>query len=301
VVAYAVHAVRTGDAEAAWRHASALEREAELGGDTWCSAFARVAAYELTAERGDDDALAAARRALDALPLPDEYRERFASRIAEVLRLAWSGEVEACRSALAVIRDAPGRTLGERALCKALLALTAVALGDHDAARRLSRQAISTSGRPEKRLAAAELRYRRLARALAIVAAGLVGDVVRGRRAAEARFLHHDAAIRSLLGVRAESGLERVPAAVRGYARFVQAVQRRLAQRPSAGPLTAMEVEVLRLVAAGRNAPQIAELLGRSPHTIRTHLRNASVKLDAHGRVAILARARELGVVAGSS
>jgi DNA-binding CsgD family transcriptional regulator len=300
-IAYAVHAIRTGDAEAAWRQTSALEREAKLGGDTWCGAFARVATYELTAERGDDGALAAVRRLLDAESQPHEYRERFASGVAAAMRLAWNGEFEACRSAVAVLRDAPGRTLGERAFCKALLALTAVALGDRDAARRWCRQAISTSGRPEKRLAAAELRYRRLARALAIVGAALAGDVVRGRRAAEARFLQHDAAIRSLVGVRAESDLERVPARVRGYARFILAVQRRVALRPAPGPLTGMEMEILRLVAAGRNAPQIAAALGRSPHTIRTHLRNASAKLDAHGRTQMIARARELGVVTDSS
>jgi LuxR family maltose regulon positive regulatory protein len=59
-----------------------------------------------------------------------------------------------------------------------------------------------------------------------------------------------------------------------------------------------METEILRLIADGRNAPQIAEILNRSPHTVRTHLRNASVKLDAHGRIDLLARARQLGILA---
>ncbi|MEA2719984.1 MAG: hypothetical protein QOJ39_1848, partial [Candidatus Eremiobacteraeota bacterium] len=71
----------------------------------------------------------------------------------------------------------------------------------------------------------------------------------------------------------------------------------RMGSRPSTGPLTAMEIDILRLVASGKNAPQIAALLGRSPHTVRTHLRNASVKLDAHGRFDMIARARQLGLL----
>ena len=66
---------------------------------------------------------------------------------------------------------------------------------------------------------------------------------------------------------------------------------------PSTGPLTDAEAEILRLLDAGRNAPQIAAVLSRSPHTVRTHIRNASAKLDAHGRVDLLARARQLGIV----
>ena len=47
--------------------------------------------YELAAERGDDVSRAA-RAALEAEPLPEQYRERFAGGVADVLRLAWRGE-----------------------------------------------------------------------------------------------------------------------------------------------------------------------------------------------------------------
>ena len=296
-VAYATHYSLIGDFDAAWRHAVALGREAEAAGDRSCRALSRVAVYELAAERGDDEQLAAARAAIDAEPLPEQYRERFAAGIADALRLAWAGDFTTCRNVLTVLKDTAGRTENERAFCRGLLALAAVAVGDDDAVRRFSRQAISTSARPQKHVVAYEMRYRRLARALAAIAGELVGDIVRGRRAADARFLREDAGIAALLDLLAGAPLSAMPASVRGYGRFVLLVRDRLIQRPSVGPLTEMETEILRLIASGRNAPQIAEILNRSPHTIRTHVRNASAKLDAHGRVDMVGRARQLGIL----
>ena len=294
---YATHYTWAGDFDAAWHHAVAIGRQAELGGDVSFGAFSRVAQYELAAERGDDAETLLMRSKLERDPLPEQYRERFAAGIADALRLAWAGEFATSRNVLTVLKDTSGRTDGERALCRALLALVAVALGDDDAARRLSRQAISNSARPEKRIVAYELRYRRLARALASVVGDMIGDVVRGRRAAEARFLQDDPSIKALLRVPSGGVLNDVPASVRGYARLLLIARDRVTARPSHGPLTAGEVDVLKMVASGKTAPQIAATLGRSPHTVRTHIRNASIKLDAHGRFEIVARARQLGLL----
>jgi DNA-binding CsgD family transcriptional regulator len=195
------------------------------------------------------------------------------------------------------LKDTLGRTDGERSLCRALLALAAIALNDDDAARRLSRQAISTSARPERHLSAHEMRYRRLARALASAAGELVGDLVRGRRAAEARFLQDDPGIAMLVKLPADLRVETVPNTVRGYARMVAVVAEQLRARPAIGPLTTTEVEILKLVGLGRNAPQIAALLERSPHTVRTHLRNIGAKLEVHGRLEAVSRARQLGLL----
>ncbi|MBV9408808.1 MAG: hypothetical protein JO164_08280, partial [Candidatus Eremiobacteraeota bacterium] len=201
-VAYATHYTWSGDFDAAWRSALAMGEEAHLGGDVSHAAIARVAQYELATERADDARVIAARAALDSNPLPEQYRERFAAGIADVLRLGWAGEFATCRNVLTVLKDMTGRTDGERALCRALLALTSAALSDDDAARRFSRQAISNSARPEKKIVAHELRYRRLARALASVAGDFIGDVVRGSRAGEARFLRADPGVASLLRLR---------------------------------------------------------------------------------------------------
>jgi DNA-binding NarL/FixJ family response regulator len=296
-VAYAVHQTCTGDLEAAWRHAKALAHEANIGGDASYRAWGRVTLYELAAERGDDAELATARAALDADPLPEQYRERFPAAIADALRLGWRGQFATARNVLIVLKDTVGRTDGERALCRALAGLASLALHDDGAARRFSRQAISTSARPQRRLAAHELRYHRLARALAAVTGEIVGDVVRGRRAAAARFLHGDTEVAALAALHRDAHAESVPASVQGYARFLLLARAEFESRPAAGPLTSTEVDVMRLLDAGRNAPEIAALLDRSPHTVRTHLRNVSAKLETHGRAETLARARQLGIL----
>ena len=296
-VAYATHYAWVGDFDAAWRHAAAIGREATLGGDASHRAFSRVAHYELAVERGDDEQVAEAHDALEAEPLRERYRRRFAAGIADALQLAWAGEFPTCRAVLNVLKDTCGRTDGERALCRALLAVVSVALGDDDAARRFSRQAISGSARPEKRTLAYELRYRRLARALAVLAGDIIGDVVPGRRAAEARFVADDPSTAALLRLRTGAAVEDVPADVRGYARLVVLAREGRALRPSTGPLTATEIEILTFVSNGRNAPEIATIMGRSAHTVRTHIRNAGSKLEAHGRVGMVTRARQLGLL----
>ena len=296
-VAYATYYSIIGDFEAAWHHALALGREAARGGDESHAALSRVAIYELAAERSDELQLGITRAELDAKPLAEQYRERFAMGIADVLRLAWTGDLTACRNVLVVLKDTIGRSDGERALCRGLLGIVAIALGDAEAARRFGRQAISTSARPKKHIVAHELRYRRLARAFACITGELVGDVVRGRRAAEARFLREDSGVAALLDLRDDADIDAIPVSVRGYARMVLIARDRLSRRPLAGPLTQAETEILRLIASGRNAPEIARVLGRSTHTVRTHLRNAANKLDARGRIEMLTRARNLGIL----
>jgi DNA-binding CsgD family transcriptional regulator len=298
-VAYAVHYTFTGDAEAAWRHAKLLAQEAKAGGDASFQTLGNVALYELAAERGDEQTMALVRTEIDARPLPEQYRERFAGGIADALQLAWAGQFATCRNVLVVLKDMQRRSEGERALCRALLALVCAALDDDDSARRFARQAVSDSARPEKRLVGHELRYRRLARALAAVASETVGDIVRGRRAAQARFLRGDPDVAWLVGLCRDVAWGSAPTSVRGYARLACAVRERYALRPAAGPLTTTEIAILKLIDAGRNAPQIAQMLDRSPHTIRTHLRNAHAKLEAHGRLDALARARRLGLLEG--
>ncbi|HEY0394193.1 MAG TPA: helix-turn-helix transcriptional regulator [Candidatus Elarobacter sp.] len=299
-VAHATHTGLTGDADAAWSHALALAHEAALGGDEPLRALARAAIYELAAERGDDARLAAARAEIQAHPLPERYHEQFGAGVADALRLAWSGDPRAARNALCVVKDATGRSHGERALCRALLALIAVALGDDDAARRFTRQARAVAAHPALHLPAPELRYRRIARALATAAGDLDGAGGRTTRAAETRLVRRDAQLAALLDVRSSRELAHVPAAVRGYARLIAIAREQVSRRPTSGPLTETETEIVRLVACGRNAPQIAEIMNRSPHTVRTHLRNARAKLDAHGRLELVARARTLGVLGAS-
>ena len=73
---------------------------------------------------------------------------------------------------------------------------------------------------------------------------------------------------------------------------------RRLSPAGLVEPLTARELEVLRLVAAGRSNRQIAAQLYVTVSTVKTHVHTASGKLGAANRVEAVARARELGLLA---
>jgi two-component system response regulator NreC len=57
--------------------------------------------------------------------------------------------------------------------------------------------------------------------------------------------------------------------------------------------LTPREVEVLRLLTAGRTAAETGEALGISAHTVRRHIANVTEKAGVHGRVALTRYALE--------
>lgn len=194
--------------------------------------------------------------------------------LAGALRPAAHGEFARCRIALTGLSEASGLPAAERAICLALLALTALALGDDTEARLLCRRA--TAG---ARLRKSDGPRYRGCRKVALALVACARDLVVGRNLT----VGHD--------------LVPVPELLREYAAFVAHVSAQVARKSPPGPLTPAEAEVLRLVAGGRNATQIATLLGRSPHTVRTHLRNIGERLDTRGRPETLARARELGIL----
>jgi DNA-binding CsgD family transcriptional regulator len=72
----------------------------------------------------------------------------------------------------------------------------------------------------------------------------------------------------------------------------------RLAAGPQVlpGPLTDRELEVLRLVAAGRTNREVATALTISPHTVGRHLQNIFMKLGVSSRAAATAYAYEHGL-----
>ncbi len=62
-------------------------------------------------------------------------------------------------------------------------------------------------------------------------------------------------------------------------------------------PLSAREVEVLRLVAQGLADKEIADRLHLSPHTVHRHVSNILMKLDLPSRAAAVAQASRLGLL----
>jgi LuxR family maltose regulon positive regulatory protein len=62
-------------------------------------------------------------------------------------------------------------------------------------------------------------------------------------------------------------------------------------------PLTPKELQTLELLAEGLSNTKIGEQLLISPNTVRTHLRNLNVKLDAANRTQAIAVARRLNLI----
>ena len=66
---------------------------------------------------------------------------------------------------------------------------------------------------------------------------------------------------------------------------------------PLARPLTAREIEVLRLMAQGQTNRQIARNLTVSPGTVRVHVQHIIAKLEVSDRTHAAVRASELGLL----
>ena len=65
----------------------------------------------------------------------------------------------------------------------------------------------------------------------------------------------------------------------------------------SFAPLSDRELEVLRLVAAGRSNKEIADALVISPHTVARHLQNIYLKIGVPSRASATAYAFEHALV----
>ena len=63
------------------------------------------------------------------------------------------------------------------------------------------------------------------------------------------------------------------------------------------GRLTARESDVLRLLARGCTYAKVADLLGVSPHTVTSHIKNVYRKLGVHSGTAAVMRAVELRIL----
>jgi len=70
------------------------------------------------------------------------------------------------------------------------------------------------------------------------------------------------------------------------------------AVQPLAEPLSARELDVLQLLATHLSGREIAQELGISPNTARTHIKNIYGKLNAHDRGEAVERARALELLA---
>jgi DNA-binding CsgD family transcriptional regulator len=82
-----------------------------------------------------------------------------------------------------------------------------------------------------------------------------------------------------------------------GYARAVALVRDAIRRSFRNFDLSESEFVVLRLLAQGMNAPQVALRTGRSVHTIRAHTRSIIAKFGVSGRAAAIAHAQLHGLL----
>jgi DNA-binding CsgD family transcriptional regulator len=226
-----------------------------------------------------------------------------------LLRLA-QGRPDAAMQALRVaLADEPAGP-PRRARLLAALVEVALAAGDLDAAGQAGRELDEIAGRlgtPALRAAAATA-----GGALRLAEGDLPGALERLRAAgatwqelrlpyetAQARLLYGSALRRAgseedaLLELRAAlAAFERLGAA--GDAATAAALLGGREELPRG--LTAREVEVLRLVAAGKTNREVAAALAISEHTVARHLQNIFAKLDVPSRSAATAFAFEHGL-----
>lgn len=74
-------------------------------------------------------------------------------------------------------------------------------------------------------------------------------------------------------------------------------VASRLGDRVAQEPLSEREIEVLRLVARGQGNKEIADALGISASTVKNHLNNIMLKLDAGDRTHAVTIALQRGII----
>ena len=223
---------------------------------------------QLRLAQGRADAAAAAIRRAEAATTVALERARLLPAFVEIMVAV--GEVESARGACGELEELAG--VFESAMLAALVAHAegAVHLADGDAAAALV--ALRRAG---KTWVALEAPYE-IARTRV-----LVGDACRLLGDEEAAFLEHEAA---------RSTFERLGAKP-DLARF---------KAPSAGDthgLSPRELEVLRLVAAGKSNREIAAALVISEHTVARHVQNIFAKLGLSSRAAATAFAFEHDLV----
>jgi DNA-binding NarL/FixJ family response regulator len=134
-------------------------------------------------------------------------------------------------------------------------------------------------------------------RVLVLSASGAHADVLAAVQAGASGYLVKSASVEELVDAVRRSA-EGDAVFTPGLAGLVLGEYRRMAQqpRPDLPTLTERETEVLRQVATGRTARQIADALVISHRTVENHVQSALRKLQLHNRVELARYAIEHGL-----
>jgi DNA-binding NarL/FixJ family response regulator len=127
------------------------------------------------------------------------------------------------------------------------------------------------------------------ARIVALTAYDGDADIHRALGAGACAYLVKDALVHDLIGA--------IRGAAAGRRIIPPSVATRLAEYTPRVELTDREVEVLRYLAKGLRDKEIARILGRSPATVKVHVRNILQKLRAEDRTAAVTLALRRGII----
>lgn len=110
-------------------------------------------------------------------------------------------------------------------------------------------------------------------------------------------FSDTNANLGSCLRVLQAGGSPVSPVVARTVLRSLQSRREPLSSARSEHPLSARELDILRLLSKGLTYVQIGQILTLSKSTVSTHAKNIYRKLDAHSRNQAVYRARELDIL----
>ena len=283
------------------KYAEACTRSAIAAGDRAMQVFGLQTQLLVAAYQGDDDLYERADRSLLDLGAERPTRNIMWLRFSKVLREGGRGNVTLATS---IVKNLDVEKLGpaERAFADALHALLIASRHRDDAIESLSRPVLLVAEKDyeSRRILAHAQVYHALAQ-------WLVGRGRAARRAPTPDFsavTPPDAALLTVISTICSTSRQTTTARqlaqltepllalqMDGHARFLRCI---LAPATVAS-LTRSELDVLRALKQGGTTSDAADRLGRSSHTILTHLKSACSKIGCSGRAAAVAYAVDMG------
>jgi DNA-binding CsgD family transcriptional regulator len=283
------------------KYADACTRAAISAGDRTMQIFGQQSQLFVAAFQGDDELYDSSDRALLDMGAERPTQHLMWLRYAKVLREVGRGNV-ALAISVAKSVDAEKISPSERLFADSIHALLLATRHRDEALRLLSRPTLVAAGKDyeSRRLLAYAQVYHALAQ-------WLVG---RGRAARRAptpdlsSVFPRDAALLTVMTTicstsRQTTTLRQVEQLTEpllalqmdGQARFL----RLLLAPTNTSSLTRTELEVLRELRSGGTTADVADRLGRSSHTVLSHLKSACSKIGCSGRAAAVAYAVDMG------
>lgn len=283
------------------RYAEACTRSATLAGDRSMQIYGLECQLSIASDQGDDELYETSEKRLIELGAERSARNIMWLHYSKLVRMAGRGNEAMGVSMLSSV-DFEGLSAAERVFRDALLGLMLVTSKRDEAIALLGRPVLVTaeSNVDSRRLLAYAQVYHSLGQ-------WLLGRGRAARRAPNPDFAAltpRDSSLLTVIATICSTSRQTTTARqltqltepllalqLDGHARFL----RRILAPATVTQLTRTELEVLRALRAGGTTADVADRLGRSSHTILSHLKSACSKIGCSGRAAAVAYAQDMG------